>query len=74
MPVFDFDAADVNAVASYIDYLHGSSHPGGFSIGGNGPVPEGFVGGVLGKGLLFVIVVLVGRQWTQKGGDEEHVP
>jgi ubiquinol-cytochrome c reductase cytochrome c subunit len=74
MPVFDFDAADVNAVASYIDYLHGSSHPGGFSIGGIGPVPEGFVGWVLGMGLLFVIVVLVGRQWTEKGGDEEHVP
>jgi hypothetical protein len=37
-------------------------------------VPEGFVGWVLGMGLLFVIVVLVGRQWTQKGGDEEHVP
>lgn len=74
MPVFDFDATDVNAVASYVDYLQGSSHPGGFSIGGIGPVPEGFVGWVLGMGLLFVIVVLVGRRWTQKGGDEEHVP
>jgi len=46
----------------------------GFSIGGIGPVPEGFVGWVLGMGLMLLIVVLVGRSWTAKGGDGDHVP
>jgi ubiquinol-cytochrome c reductase cytochrome c subunit len=74
MPVFGYGTNDLNAVASYVEYLQRSSHPGGFSIGGIGPVPEGFVGWVLGMGLLLLIVVLVGRPWRLKGGDEEHVP
>lgn len=74
MPVFSYEAQDLDAVASYVDYLQHSPNPGGFSIGGIGPVPEGFVGWVLGMGLMLVIVVLVGRRWRLKGGDEEHVP
>ena len=74
MPAFDFDQRETYAIASYIDYLQNARHPGGFSIGGIGPVPEGFVAWVLGMALLFVIVVLIGRRWTAKGGDEEHVP
>ncbi len=74
MPVFGYEARELNGVASYIEYLQKSSNPGGFSIGGIGPVPEGFVGWVLGMGLLLVIVVLVGREWRRKSGDEEHVP
>ena len=74
MPVFSYGTRDLNAVASYVSYLQRGRHPGGFSIGGIGPVPEGFVGWVLGMGLLLVIVVLVGRPWRLKGGDEEHVP
>lgn len=74
MPVFDYESRDLDAVASYVDFLHQATHPGGFSIGGIGPVPEGFVGWVLGMGLLLLIVVLVGRPWRVKGGDEEHVP
>jgi ubiquinol-cytochrome c reductase cytochrome c subunit len=69
MPVFGFGEQDLNAIASYVEYLHTSSHPGGFSIGGIGPVPEGFVGWVLGMGLLFVIVVFIGRDWRRKGGE-----
>ncbi len=74
MPVFGYDQHGLNAVASYVDYLQHAPHPGGFAIGGIGPVPEGFVAWVLGMALLFVIVVLIGRRWTAKGGDEEHVP
>jgi ubiquinol-cytochrome c reductase cytochrome c subunit len=74
MPVFDDDARDLNAVATYVGFLQVSDHPGGLSIGGIGPVPEGFVAWVLGMGLLLLIVVLVGRPWRLKGGDEEHVP
>lgn len=74
MPPFTFGARDASAVATYVDYLQRSGSPGGFSIGGIGPVPEGFVGWVLGMGLMLLIVVLVGRSWTAKGGDEDHVP
>jgi ubiquinol-cytochrome c reductase cytochrome c subunit len=71
MPVFDFDAQDKNAIASYVDYLQRSGHPGGFSIGGIGPGPEGFVGWVLGMGLLLVIVILIGREWRHKGSEAD---
>jgi ubiquinol-cytochrome c reductase cytochrome c subunit len=69
MPIFSLGEQDQNAIASYVEYLHTSSHPGGFSIGGIGPVPEGFVGWILGMGLLFVIVILVGREWRRKGAE-----
>jgi ubiquinol-cytochrome c reductase cytochrome c subunit len=65
MPVFDYPEGDLDAVASYVEYLQASDHPGGFSIGGIGPVPEGFVGWVLGMGLLVVIVFVVGREWVR---------
>lgn len=70
MPVFGFGEEDRNAVASYVTYLQHSANPGGFSIGGIGPVPEGFVGWVLGMGLLIVVVVLVGREWRRKDDGE----
>lgn len=64
MPVFSsFGDDERNAVVSYVTYLQAAVHPGGFSIGGVGPVPEGFVGWVLGLGLLLVIVVLIAREW-----------
>jgi ubiquinol-cytochrome c reductase cytochrome c subunit len=69
MPIFSLGEQDQNAVASYVEFLHTSSHPGGFSIGGIGPVPEGFVGWVLGMGALFVIVILIGREWRRKGSE-----
>ena len=51
MPVFPIcRRQDVNAVATYVEYLQTAPDPGGFSIGGIGPVPEGFVAWVLGWG------------------------
>ncbi len=63
MPIFDLPQRDLDAVATYVDYLQSAPDPGGFSIGGIGPVAEGFVGWVLGAGLLLVTVYLIGRDW-----------
>jgi ubiquinol-cytochrome c reductase cytochrome c subunit len=70
MPVFDYPDEDLDAVASYAEYLRRGDHPGGLSIGGIGPVPEGFVGWVLGMGLLVVIVFVVGREWVKADGED----
>lgn len=67
MPIFSgLPDADRNAIVSYVDFLQHAGHPGGFSIGGIGPVPEGFVAWVLGLGLLLVIVVLIAHDWRRE--------
>jgi len=63
MPVFNLPTSELNAVATYVGYLQTAPDPGGFSIGGIGPVPEGFVGWVLGGGLMVAIIYLIGRDW-----------
>jgi ubiquinol-cytochrome c reductase cytochrome c subunit len=70
MPVFALADEDLDAVASYVDWLQNAPTPGGFSIGGIGPVPEGFVAWVVGMGMLLVVVFLAGRSWRRAGGDE----
>lgn len=65
MPVFALAEEDQDAVATYVDYLQRAPNPGGFSIGGIGPVPEGFVSWVVGMGGLLVVVILVGREWRR---------
>jgi ubiquinol-cytochrome c reductase cytochrome c subunit len=62
MPIFALPGEDLDAVATYVDYLQNAPQPGGFSIGGIGPVPEGFVAWVLGAGLMLVVIYLIGRQ------------
>jgi ubiquinol-cytochrome c reductase cytochrome c subunit len=66
MPVFNLPSGQLDAVATYVGYLQTSPDPGGFSIGGIGPVPEGFVGWVLGAGLMVVIIYLIGRDWFRE--------
>jgi ubiquinol-cytochrome c reductase cytochrome c subunit len=67
MPVFsNYSDEQGNAIVSYVSYVQESIHPGGFSIGGVGPVPEGFVAWVFGLGLLLIIVVLIGRDWRER--------
>ena len=68
MPRFPLSAQDVDGVATYVDYLQNARNPGGFSIGGIGPVPEGFVAWVVGMGLLLVVVYLIGREWDRSEG------
>lgn len=69
MPVFALSAQDQDAVATYVDYLQRAPSPGGFSIGGIGPVPEGFVSWLVGMGALLVVVILVGREWRRPEGE-----
>lgn len=66
MPVFGDSPGDLDAVATYVEFLRRAPNPGGFAIGGIGPVPEGYVGWVFGIGILFPIVYLIGRSWTRK--------
>lgn len=70
MPVFDWPQEDLDATVTYVEYLRNAPTPGGFSIGGIGPVPEGFVAWIVGMTSLAVIVYLVGREWDRKGGSE----
>jgi quinol---cytochrome-c reductase cytochrome c subunit len=64
MPVFgggDFDAAAVNSIAAYVETLdENTDNPGGFPIGGKGPVPEGFVAWLIGLGLLVLFAKVIG--------------
>lgn len=68
MPVFDFRPEDLNAVVTYTQYLRAAPSPGGFEIGGIGPVPEGLVAWFVGMGGMLLIVVLVGRDWSERRG------
>ncbi len=67
MPVFSgLSETDRNAIISYVEYLHEAPNPGGFSIGGIGPVPEGYAAWVLGLALMMIVIILIARDW--KGG------
>ncbi len=68
MPVFALPSEDLAAVATYVEYLRTAPDPGGFAIGGIGPVPEGFVAWLVGMGLLTIVVIGVGRSWDSKDG------
>jgi ubiquinol-cytochrome c reductase cytochrome c subunit len=69
MPAFDFDGDDTDAVVTYIAYLRQAGDPGGFEIGGIGPVPEGLVAWAFGITLLVLIAYLIGREWTARDTD-----
>lgn len=64
MPDFSgLSEANRNAIVSYVAFIQTQPNPGGASIGGIGPVPEGFAGWVLGFGLILVVVLVVGHDW-----------
>jgi ubiquinol-cytochrome c reductase cytochrome c subunit len=65
MPVFgtgQFSQNQVSAVAHYVQWLHHPKHPGGLTISGFGPVAEGFVGIIVGLGLLLLVSRLIGNR------------
>jgi ubiquinol-cytochrome c reductase cytochrome c subunit len=65
MPVFgtgQLSENQVSAVAHYVEYLHQPPHPGGLTISGFGPVAEGFVGIIVGLGLLLIVSRLIGNR------------
>ena len=55
MPVFDDDAADTDAIASYVEYLRSAPATGGLPLSG-GTVAEGLLAVVVGLGLLVLII------------------
>lgn len=67
MPVFGeqtLDEEELAAVVRYALYLQDPVSPGGATLGGAGPVPEGFVGWVVGVGMLVLATFWIGRVET----------
>jgi ubiquinol-cytochrome c reductase cytochrome c subunit len=65
MPVFGPDTLSdqqVSDIAAYVQYLHRPDDRGGFGLGHLGPIPEGFVGWVVGLGLLLLAARLIGTR------------
>jgi ubiquinol-cytochrome c reductase cytochrome c subunit len=63
MPVFkQMTHAQLSALAHYVQYLHKPSDPGGFGIGHFGPVPEGFIGILVGFVLLWFASRMIGNR------------
>lgn len=65
MPVFGPDTLSdrqVGDIAAYVQYLHHPDDPGGLGLGHLGPIPEGFVGWVVGMGLLLLAARLIGTR------------
>jgi ubiquinol-cytochrome c reductase cytochrome c subunit len=61
MPAFPFLEDQLDALASYVDHLQRTPARGGISLGGLGPVAEGFVAVVIGLGVLVAISRWVAR-------------
>jgi len=62
MPVFALPIKQIDEVAAYVRFLQTAPTPGGMSLGGLGPVPEGFVAAAIGLALLLVLVNFVARR------------
>jgi ubiquinol-cytochrome c reductase cytochrome c subunit len=65
MPVFgqnQMSDAEMSAIAQYVQYLHKPANPGGLGVSHFGPVAEGFVGVIVGFGLLLFAVRMIGTR------------
>ncbi|HXJ65787.1 MAG TPA: c-type cytochrome [Actinomycetota bacterium] len=65
MPVFDEDIVDqheLNSVVKYVQYLGEPDDRGGASLGGIGPLMEGFVALVAGLGLIVLVTRTIGTR------------
>lgn len=63
MPAFPFLAGQVDSIAAYVQYLRSpNSSPGGISMGGLGPVAEGFVAVFFGLGSLYLVARWIERR------------
>ncbi|MGI8773529.1 MAG: cytochrome bc1 complex diheme cytochrome c subunit [Actinomycetota bacterium] len=67
MPKFGFDDAERNDLVAYITFLQRQSPPGGASLGGVGPVPEGFAAWLIGTAALTLICFVLGRKRLRGG-------
>jgi quinol---cytochrome-c reductase cytochrome c subunit len=64
MPVFgpgQISDADLDAIAAYLIHLDKDAAPGGLTVGGAGPVVEGYVAWIVGMGLLLLAVRRIER-------------
>lgn len=73
MPRFELDETDRDAIIAYVQWLRTAPAPGGATIGGFGPVAEGFVAVFIGLTLLVVVAVFVGRR-SHEGEPDVPVP
>ena len=65
MPVFgpgQISDEDLDSIAAYLAYLHEKAAPGGATLGGSGPVVEGYVAWFVGIGLLLLAVRQIERR------------
>jgi ubiquinol-cytochrome c reductase cytochrome c subunit len=62
MPRFEFSAEDQSAIVAYVQFLQRAPNPGGATIGGFGPVSEGFIAVLLGLVFVVIAVKIVGRE------------
>jgi ubiquinol-cytochrome c reductase cytochrome c subunit len=65
MPVFSAQTLtnqQISDVAAYVEYLHRPNDRGGLGLGHLGPIPEGFVGWVVGMGALLLAARLIGTR------------
>lgn len=65
MPVFgpgQMSDEDLDAIAAYLLYLQDDAAPGGLTLGGAGPVVEGYVAWFVGMGLLLLAVRRIERR------------
>jgi ubiquinol-cytochrome c reductase cytochrome c subunit len=65
MPVFGpqtLSDQQVSDIASYVQYLHHPDDRGGLGLGHVGPIPEGFVGWLIGMGALLLVARLIGTR------------
>ncbi|MDQ1370694.1 MAG: ubiquinol-cytochrome c reductase cytochrome c subunit [Acidimicrobiaceae bacterium] len=65
MPVFNpqtLSDQQVSDIATYVQYLHHPEDRGGLGLGHLGPIPEGFVGWVVGMGALLLVCRLIGTR------------
>jgi ubiquinol-cytochrome c reductase cytochrome c subunit len=65
MPIFgpgQVSDGDLDAIAAYLVYLQDDAAPGGLTLGGEGPVVEGYVAWIVGMGLLLLAVRRIERR------------
>ncbi len=62
MPKFAFPLKQINEIAAYIQYLQKAPSPGGSTLGGLGPVPEGYVAIAVGLVLVLLVARLISRR------------
>lgn len=71
MPVFgpeQIDDAGLDALAAYLAFLRSDeASPGGLSLGGVGPVTEGYVAWIVGIGLLVLAAIWIERRRALPG-------